>query len=42
MREDGRVSTVYESKLYEEHDRYRGVYLEGEYTPFFHEEVAQG
>jgi len=42
VREDGRVSTVYESKLYEEHDRYRGVYLEGEYTPFFHEEVAQG
>ena len=40
VRGDGRVSTVYESKLYEDHDRYRGVYLEGEYTPFFYEDLS--
>jgi L-tyrosine isonitrile synthase len=40
VRGDGRVNTVYESKLYEEHERYRGVYLEGEYTPFFYEELS--
>ena len=37
---DGQVDTVYESKLYQEHGRYRGVYLDGEYTPFFHEELT--
>jgi L-tyrosine isonitrile synthase len=42
VRGDGRVNTVYESKLYEEHDRYRGVYLEGEYTPFFYEDLSAG
>jgi L-tyrosine isonitrile synthase len=41
VRSDGRVNTVYESKLYEEHDRYRGVYLEGEYTPFFYEDLSR-
>jgi pyoverdine/dityrosine biosynthesis protein Dit1 len=40
VRRDGRVNTVYESKLYEDHDRYRGVYLEGEYTPFFYEDLS--
>ena len=40
VRSDGRVTTVYESKLYEEHDRYRGVYVEGEYTPFFYEDLS--
>ena len=39
IRRDGVVNTVYESKLYEEHDRYRGVYLHGEYTPFHYEEL---
>lgn len=39
---DGSVNTVYESKLYEHHERYRGVYLPGEYTPFFYEELTQG
>ena len=29
-------------KLYEHHERYRGVYLPGEYTPFFYEELTQG
>jgi L-tyrosine isonitrile synthase len=40
VRRDGIVNTLYESKLYERPDRYRGVYLEGEYTPFFYEEVV--
>ena len=40
VRRDGVVNTIYESKLYEDHDRYRGVYLEGEYTPFFYEELV--
>jgi hypothetical protein len=39
---DGSVNTVYESKLYEHHERYRGVYLPREYTPFFYEELTQG
>jgi pyoverdine/dityrosine biosynthesis protein Dit1 len=42
VRPDGVVNTVYESKLYEQPDRYRGVYLEGEYTPFFYEELPAG
>lgn len=41
IRPDGVVNTVYESKLYERHADYRGVYLEGEYTPFYYEEVPQ-
>jgi pyoverdine/dityrosine biosynthesis protein Dit1 len=39
IRRDGVLNTVYESKLYEHPERYRGVYLEGEYTPFFYEEL---
>jgi pyoverdine/dityrosine biosynthesis protein Dit1 len=42
VRPDGRVNTVYESKLYEDRDRYRGVYLAGDYTPFFYEELTRG
>ena len=40
VRPDGVINTVYESKLYERPDRYCGVYLEGEYTPFFYEELS--
>jgi L-tyrosine isonitrile synthase len=37
-RPDGRVDSVYESRIFEEPHRYVAVYLRGEYTPFYYEE----
>lgn len=39
---DGTITTVYESVVYQSHHRFRAVYIEGEYEPFFYEEIAHG
>ncbi|CAI6291205.1 hypothetical protein NRS6120_14365 [Bacillus subtilis] len=38
LRENGRVDSVYESKILEQPQKYKAVYIEGEYTPFYYEE----
>ncbi|GMG76939.1 hypothetical protein ShirakiTB12_54080 [Priestia megaterium] len=38
LRKNGRIDSVYESEILEDPQRYKAIYIENDYTPFYYEE----